>query len=174
MPYILNTSPSGKEIEENGNAHVVYSTYKIISSSRDSDDSSIDFHRSIDARERKLTNNETTKGNYHVRNYLKDVSCFAEHQDKCTYGLGYKLTSQKSSDNHVLSHPAGANGAANHALAGVVTIDDISLYVPQYTPIISNQRLMFGHFVCKAATELSYIQRSSNMKDVTTESKWTF
>ena len=33
---------------------------------------------------------------------------------------------------------------------------------------------MLGHIVCKAATELTYIKRSSFMKDITTENIWTF
>ena len=60
------TSSSGKEIEEIDNAHVICLLHKLISSSRDSDDLSIGVHRSIEGRERKLTNNKTTKGIYHV------------------------------------------------------------------------------------------------------------
>ena len=101
--------------------------------------------------------------------FLKDVFGFAEHQDNCTFGLIYKLTLQKNSDNHVLSHPAKANDAANVALAGRVFIDDISWYVPHYTPSLSNQKLLLGHIVSKAPTEMSYFKRSSYMKDVTTE-----
>ena len=40
------TSSSGKEIEKIDNAHVICSKHKLISSSRDSDDLSIGFHRS--------------------------------------------------------------------------------------------------------------------------------
>ena len=120
------TSSSGKEIEEIDNAHVICLMHKLISSSRDSDDLSSGFHRSIGVRERELTHNKTTKGNCHVRIYSKDIFGFAEHQDKCTYGLCYKLTLQRNSDNHVLSDPARANDAANLALAGRVIINDIS------------------------------------------------
>ena len=49
------------------------------SSSRDSDSLSIGFHRNIEVRERELTNNKITKGNYHVRIYLSDIFDFAEH-----------------------------------------------------------------------------------------------
>ena len=55
------TSSSGKEIEELDNAHVICLMQKLISSAKDSDDLSIGFHRSIEARERELTNNKTTK-----------------------------------------------------------------------------------------------------------------
>ena len=118
--------------------------YKILSSSRDSDDLSIGFYRNIEARERKLTNKKTTKGHYHVRIFLKDVLSFAKHQDKRTCCLGYKLKLQTNSDNLVISHPAAANDAANLALAGSVILDDINLCVPHYTPKISYQKLLLS------------------------------
>ena len=121
-----------------------------------------------------MTNNKTTKGNFHVRIYLNDIFGFAEHQDNCIYGLDYKLTLQRNSDNDVVSHPAGASDAANVALAGRVIVDDLSLYLPHYTSNTSNQKLLLGHIVSRAATELSYIERSSYMKDVTTKNNWTF
>ena len=46
---------SGKEIEENDFAHVICLKYKLLSSSRDSDNLSVGFHRSIEAREKELT-----------------------------------------------------------------------------------------------------------------------
>ena len=150
--------------EEIDKAHVIFLKYKLVS---------IGFHRRIETRERELTNYKTTKRNYHTRIYLKDVFGFAEYQDNCIYGLGYKLTLQTNSDNHILSFLAGKNDAVNLALRGRV-IDEISLDVPHYTPKISNQKLMLGHIVSRAATELKYITRSSYMKDVTTEINWTF
>ena len=101
--------------------------YNLISSSRDSDDLSIGFHRSNETREREMTNNKTTGGNYHVRVYSKGFFGFGEYQDNSSYGLGYKLTLQRNIDNHVLSYPAQANDARNIALAGTVFIDDLSL-----------------------------------------------
>ena len=99
---------------------------------------------------------------------------FAEHQDNCTYVLGKKLTLRRNSDSHVISHTAGANDAVNLALAGRVYIDDISLYVPHYTPNISDQKLMLRHIVSEAATELSKIKRSYYKEDVTSENNWIF
>ena len=55
------TSASGKESEEIYKAHGICYLYKLISSSRDSDGLSIRFHRSIETRERALTNNKTNK-----------------------------------------------------------------------------------------------------------------
>ena len=59
-------------------------------------------------------------------------------------------------------------------MAGRIFIDDIGLFVAHYTPSISNQELMLGHIVSKTPTELSYIKRSSYMKDVTTKNNCTF
>ena len=86
--------------------------------------------------------------------------------------MGYTLTLQRNSDNHAFRHPAGANNIANLVLAGRVNIEDTSLYVPHYSLNISNQKLMLGHIVSEAETELSYNKRSSYMKDVTTENSW--
>ena len=105
---------------------------------------------------------------------MKDFFDFAERQDKCTHVLGCKLTLHRESDNHVVSQLAGASDTASLALARGVIIGDISLYVPHYTPNISNQNLMLGHFVSKAATELSYIKSSSYVKEVTIDNNWTF
>ena len=88
--------------------------------------------------------------------------------------MGYILPLQRNSDNHVLSYPAGSNDAAKLVLAGRVIIDDISLFVPHFTPGISNQKLMLGHIVSRSATDLSYFEKSFYMKDVTTEIIWTF
>ena len=67
------TSSVGKEMEEIDNAHIICLLHKLISSSRDSDDLSTGFHRSIEARKRELTNNKTTKRHDHVRIYLKII-----------------------------------------------------------------------------------------------------
>ena len=73
----------------------------------------------------------------------------------------------------MLVQPAGAIDAANLALTGRVVIDVRSLY-SDYTPNITNQKVMLGHIVSRAATELSYIERSSFTKDVTIENNSTF
>ena len=54
-------SSSDKETEESDNAYVICLMHKLISSSRESDGLSIDFHRSNGVRERKLTNKKTLK-----------------------------------------------------------------------------------------------------------------
>ena len=66
-----------KEVNEIDNGHVICLMRKLISSSTLSDDLSIGFHRSNEAREKDLNNDKTTEGNYHVRIYLKDTFRFA-------------------------------------------------------------------------------------------------
>ena len=83
------------------------------------------------------------------------------------------LVLQRNNVNHVLIHWAGAKNADNLALAGKVIIQDLSWYIPHYTPNISNQKLMLGHIVSKAPNEISFNKRSSFVKDVTTENNWT-
>ena len=115
-----------------------------------------------------MTNNKATERNYHVRICVSDIFGCAANQNKCSYGLGYKLALQRKSDKHVSSHRSGTN-AEKLASAGRVIIEEPSWYVPLYTPSITNRNLMLGHTVSKVLTELSYIKISSYMKDVTTE-----
>ena len=42
---------------------------------------------------------------------LKDIFAFAEHQEKATYGLGYKLTLTRNTDNAVLNKDNAINKA---------------------------------------------------------------
>ena len=97
--YRLTTS-SGKHLENIDHAHIKSSLmYKFLTSSRGSDGLSIGFDRDRNRRQRELSNFKAQKGKYHVRIYLKGVFGFAEYQEKATYGLGYKLTLTRNSDN---------------------------------------------------------------------------
>ena len=89
--YKLTTS-SGKHLEDVSHAHIVSLMYKLITTAKDMNDLSIGFDRDRTRRRIELTNNKNIKGKYHVRIYLKDICGYAEHQEKATYGLGYKLT----------------------------------------------------------------------------------
>ena len=66
--------------------------YKLLTSSKDSNDKSIGFDRSRNRRRDELTTNKNVKGKYHLKIMLKDIFGFAEHQQKTTYVIGYKLT----------------------------------------------------------------------------------
>ena len=97
------TISSGKHLENIDHADIVSLMYKLLTSSKGSDGLSIGFDRDRNTRKRDLINNKNIKGKYHIRVYLKDIFGFAEHQEKVTYGLGYKLTLTRKSDNAVLN-----------------------------------------------------------------------
>ena len=54
-------------------------------------------------KKRELTNKKYIKGKYHLTFYLKDIFGFAQHQEKPTSRLGYKLTLTRTSDYAVLN-----------------------------------------------------------------------
>ena len=141
--------------------------YKLLSSSEGSDDLSIGFDRDRGRRQRALTNNKTQKGKFHVRIYLKDVFGFAEYQEKRTYGLGYKLTLTRNTDNAVLNK---ANGINN----GKIKFNAIEWYVPHYTPSMQQQSILSKQILNKTPTQIQYPERSVFMKEVNTQNFWTF
>ena len=117
--FILTTS-SEKHLEDISHAHIVSLMYKLLTSSKDSNDLSIGFdHRRRD----ELAANKSVKGKFYLISLLKDVFGFAECQEKATYGLGYKLTLTGNKDDAVIDK---AGGIAD----GRIRIDHIHWYVP--------------------------------------------
>ena len=164
--YKLTTS-SGKHLENNDHAHIVSLMYKLLMSSKGSDDLSFGFDRDRNRRQRELTNNKTQKGKYHVRIYLKDVFGFAEYQEKGTYGLGYKLTLTRNTDNAVLKKDNAINN-------GKIKFNAIEWYVPHYTPSMQQQSILSKQILNKTPTEINYPEGSVFMKEVNTQNFWTF
>ena len=141
--------------------------YKLITNARGCDDLYFGFDQNRLNRPNELTNNKNRKRKYHVRIYLKDVFGFAEHQEKATYGLGYKLTLTRNTDNVVLNKD-------NAIPLGKVEISGIEWYVPHYTASMSQQNVLSSQIVNKIPTELQYIERSVFMKEVNTQNHWNF
>ena len=164
--YNLTTS-SGKHLENIDHAHIVSLMYKLLSSSKGSDDLSIGFDRDRGRRQRALTNNKTQKGKFHVRFYLKDVFGFAEYQEKGTYGLGYKLTLTRNTDTSVLNK-------ANAINLGKIKINALEWYVPHYTPSMQQQSIISDQILNKKPTQIQYPERSVFIKEVNTQNFWTF
>ena len=164
--YKLTTS-SGKHLENIDHAHIVSLMYKLLTSSKGSDDLSIGFDRDRGRRQRELTNNKNQKGKYHVRIYLKDVLGFAEYQEKGTYGLGYKLTLTRNTDNAVLNK-------ANAINLGKIKINALEWYIPHYTPSTQQQSILSKQILNKTPTQIQYPERSVFMKEVNTQNVWTF
>ena len=164
--YKLTTS-SGKRLEEISHAHIVSLMYKLLTSSKDSDDLSIGFDRNRGRRKNELSNNKSIKGKYHIRIYLKDILGFAEHQEKGTYGLGYKLTLTRSTDNAVLNKAAATNNAK-------VKINSLDWYLPEYSPNLEEYNNLMNQIKKNSPTLLHYPERTVFMKEVNTQNLWTF
>ena len=141
--------------------------YKLITSSKDSNDLSIGFDNSRNRRRDELALNKNIKGKYHVKIMLKDVFGFAEHQEKATYGLGYKLTLTRNKDDAVIDKAGGIADAR-------IRIDYIHWYVPHYTPSIQQQSTLSKQILSKTPTELRYVERSVFMKEVNNQNVWNF
>ena len=144
--YKLTTS-SGKRLENIDHAHIVSLMYKLLSSIRDSNDLSIGFDRSRDKRKRELLNIKTQKGKFHLRIYLKDVFGFAENQEVGNFGLSYRLTLTRNTDNAVLNK----NDATNNAK---IVINGIEWYVPHYVPSLEEYNKLQIQLKQKTPTNL--------------------
>ena len=164
--YKLSTS-SGKHLENIDHAHIVSLMYKLLSSSRDTDDLSIGLDRNRDKRKRELLNNKNQKGKFHLRIYLKNVFGFAEYQETGTFGLSYRLTLTRNTDNAVLNK----NDATNNAK---IKINGIEWYVPHYVPSIDEYNKLMIQIKNRTPTNLHYPERSVFMKEVNTQNFWTF
>ena len=161
------TTSSGKHLEDISNAHLVSLMYKLITSSKDSNDLSIGFDYSRNRRRDELALNKNIKGKYHVKILLKVVFGIAEHQEKATYGLGYNLTLTRNKDDAVIDKAGGIADAR-------IRIDHIHWYVPHYTPSIQQQSTLSKQILSKTPTELRYIERSVFMKQVNNQNIWNF
>ena len=161
------TKSSGKHLEDISHAHLVSLMYKLITSSKDSNDLSIGFDYSRNRRKDELALDKNIKGKYHVKIMLKDVFGFAEHQEKATYGLGYKLTLTRNKDDAVIDKAGGIADAR-------IRIDHIHWYVPHYTPSIQQQSNLSKQILSKTPTELRYVERSVFMKEVNNQNVWNF
>ena len=161
------TTSSGKHLEDISHAHLVSLMYKLTTSSEDSKDLSIGFDNSRNRRRDELAPNKNVKAKYHLKILLKDVFGFAEHQEKATYGLGYKLTLTRNKDDAVIDKAGGIAEAR-------IRTDHIHWYVPHYTPSIQQQSTLSKQILSKTPTELRFVERSVFMKDVNNQNLWNF
>ena len=164
--YKLTTS-SGKHLEESSHAHILSLIYKLLTSSKDSDDLSIGFDRDREKRKNELTNNKSIKDKNHIRSYLKDMFGFAEYREKGIYGLGYKLTLTRIGDNAVLNKASATNNAK-------VKIKCLDWYVPHYSPNLEDYNKLMNQITINSPSLLHYPKRSVFMKEVKTQNLWTF
>ena len=161
------TTSSGKHLEDISHAHLVSLRYKLITSSKDSNDLFIGFDHSRNRRRDELALNKNIKGKYHVKAMLKDVFGFAEHQEKATYGLRYKLTLTRNKDDAVIDKAGGIADAR-------IRIDHIHWYVPHYTPSIQQQSTLSKQILSKTPAELRCVERFVFMKEINIQNVWNF
>ena len=159
--YKLTTS-SNKHLEEISHAHIVSLMYKLLTSSKDGDDLSIGFDRDRGRRKNELTNKKNITGKYQIRIYLKDIFGFAEHQEKGTYSLGYKLALTRNTDNAVLNKD-------NAVVVGRVKINSLDWYVPHYCANLEEYTNLMTQIKKNTPTLLHYPERSVFMKEVNSE-----
>ena len=164
--YKLVTA-SSKHLEEVTQSHFASLIYKIVTSSKDSDDLSIGFDRDRGRRKNELSNNKNIKGKYHTRIYLKDILGYAEHQEKATYGLGYRLIMTRNIDNAILNKD---NAVAN----GRVKINSLDWYVPHYTLNLEEYTKLMAQIKKNTPTLLHYVERSVFMNELNTQNLCTF
>ena len=98
---------------------------------------------------------------------MKDIFGFAEYQEKGTYGLGYKLTLTRKTDNAVLNKDNAVNNAR-------IKINALEWYVPHYTSSLDEYTKLQTQITIKTPTNLLYPERSVFMKEVNTQNFWTF
>ena len=113
-----------------------------------------------------MTNNEK-KNKFKVRTLLKDIFGFAEHQEKATYGLGYKLTLKRNKDDAILKKAVALADAR-------IKIDHIHWYIAHYTPSIQQQTILSKQILNKTPTELRYVERFVFMKEINIQNPWNF
>ena len=140
---------------------------KILTSSKHSDDFSTGLDRNRDRRRRELTVNKNIKGKFHVRIMRKDIFGYAEHQQKATFGLGYKLTLTTNNDSAVLNK----DNAVKHFKIKIISIEWL---VPLYTPSMKQQDILMNQTINEKPTDIHYVKRSVFMQEVKNQKLWQF
>ena len=160
------TAISGKQLEDIFHPHRVSLMYKIITSFE-----VLMIYQLvsivINTRQRELTNSRNHKGKNHLRIILEDVFGFAEHHEKATYGLGYKVIITRRSDKAVLNK-------FDEISIGKLKINGIERYVPHHIGSLSQKTILTKQILGKVPTELQNVERSFFMKKVDTQNLRTF
>ena len=146
------TTSSGKHLEDNSHARIVSFLLKPIFSAKDTDDLSIRLIRDRSRRQVELTNNKYKSGKYHVRIMPKDVFGFVKHQEKATFGIGYKLTLTGNKEDSVLNKAEAITDAR-------IKINNIPWYLTYYTPFIPQQGILSKQILSKTLKGLRYFER---------------
>ena len=83
---------------------------------------------------------------------LKDIFGLAEHQQKGTYGLDYRLILRRDNDSAVLNK----GNATNNAKTKIISID---WYVPKSIPSLSEENILLHQIVIKETYRASICRK---------------
>ena len=107
------------------------------------------------------------KKKYFFKFMLEDVFRFVEHQQKATWGLGYKLPLTRNRVD-VVSNEVEAIADAR------VKFDSFHWYSRHYTPSISHQGMLCKQILSKIPTQLRCTEWSVLMKEKDNQNLWSF
>ena len=88
---------------------------------------------------------------------LKVFLNFAVHQERGTYGPGYRLTLSRNSDNALLNKGNALNNAK-------IICNNIDWMLPTFKPNLEQQNVIMNQIEKKMAIELRYIERSIHVE----------
>ena len=114
-----------------------------------------------------MTKIKNQKRKEHIRIMLRDRFGFAEHQEKSTYGFGFKLPLTRNSDIFVSNKDNATNLEKNK-------VNLFERYVPHYTPSFPHQAIFSKQILSKVASDVQHRERSLFMKEVNTQLLWSF
>ena len=92
---------------------------------------------------------------------LRIIFGYELDQEKARYGLGYKLSLTRNTDNSVLDEADATNNDK-------INIIGFEWYVPHYTPSMKQRKILSKQILGKLATALQDVERSSFTKSVRT------
>ena len=90
---------------------------------------------------------------------LRDSFGFAEHQQKATYGLRYKLTLARKNDSAVFNRSDAVNNVKS-------SISSNERLVSHYTPTLERESILLKQVKNEVPTDLHYVERPVFMQEV--------
>ena len=138
--------------------------YTVITSPRSLEDLSIGFTRDFINRPKKCNANKENHGKFHVWIWMNDLSGFAEQVQRAALGFCWNLLFKRHIGNTSSSGNAGA-------VVGKNDIQEVTQYVLQYTPSLTQQNFLNPQLITKTPIERTYIKRSVYSKNVNQQNR---
>jgi len=123
-------------------------------------------------RQAYLIQKPTTKGTFSFIVPLGHIFGFCEDYDKIVYGLKHTLTLVRKSDDDAVFRVAGADAAADAAIAGKIDIGKISWFMPHVTPSDMERAQLYKTIESKESLPVAY--RARQCDTITVPQSTTF